>query len=179
MKSFNAFLRGINVGGQKKIKMADLRQVLEANGLHNVQTYIQSGNIVFQSEETNHTKLEEAVNKIILSAFGFDVPVLILTVEKLMKILNTNPYADDPDKKSLYFVLLKNHPNSDLVNEFSKVKFENEDFFITDHCVYLCCKAGYGKAKLSNNLIERKLKVEATARNLRTMRKMVELGQNI
>ncbi|WP_190809966.1 DUF1697 domain-containing protein [Flagellimonas sp. S3867] len=178
MKSFIAFLRGINVGGQKKIKMADLRQVLEKNGFHDVQTYIQSGNVAFQSDEFSPEKLQEVMNKTILSAFGFDVPVLVLTLDGLKQILNANPFADEPDKKSLYFVLLKNSPNPDLVNEFAQVKFENEDFVITDHCVYLCCKAGYGKAKLSNNLIERKLKVVATARNLRTMQKMIEMAKN-
>lgn len=175
MKSYIAFLRGINVGGQKKIIMADLKRVLEQNGFQNVQTYIQSGNLVFKSDEIDLGKLQDAIGKTILSAFGFNVPVLVLTLEDLEKILKENPFTDEPDKKSLYYVLLKTKPDSDLVDEFNQVKFENEDFVITDYCVYLCCKAGYGKAKLSNNLIERKLKVEATARNLRTMQKMVEM----
>ncbi|WP_420320514.1 DUF1697 domain-containing protein [Flagellimonas sp.] len=177
MKSFIAFLRGINVSGQKKIKMADLKQALESNGLDNVQTYIQSGNLVFDADEINLTQLEDAIHETIASTFGFDVPVLVLTRQKLIGILDANPFSDEPDKKSLYYVLLKTKPNTDLVTEFNQLKFENEDFHITDSCVYLCCKAGYGKAKLSNNLIERKLKVEATARNLRTMLKMAEMGK--
>ncbi|MGX1928518.1 DUF1697 domain-containing protein [Flagellimonas sp. 2504JD4-2] len=177
MKSFIAFLRGINVSGQKKIKMVELKQVLEDGGLQNVVTYIQSGNLVFESDETDIGKLEITINKTILDAFGFDVPILVLTLDELEQILESNPYADEPDTKSLYYVMLKTKPNSDLVGAFSQVKFENEDFTITDNCVYLRCKAGYGKAKLSNNLIERKLKVEATARNLRTMLKMVDLAK--
>ncbi|MEX0312788.1 MAG: DUF1697 domain-containing protein [Allomuricauda sp.] len=175
MKSFIAFLRGINVSGQKKIKMADLKYQLEENGFCNVQTYIQSGNLVFESDEIDSGKLANALNKTILSAFGFDVPVLVLTSENLEEILRANPFADEPDKKSLYYVLLKTEPNLGLVNEFNQVKFENEDFAITHNCVYLCCKAGYGKAKLNNNLIERKLKVEATTRNLRTLQKLLEM----
>ncbi len=179
MKSYIAFLRGINVSGQKKIKMADLRETLEENGFSEVQTYIQSGNIVFKSDESNCGILEDAIGKTILSKFGYDVPVLVLTSEVLSKILKENPYANEPEKKGLYYVLLKTKPDPDLVAEFSKVEFENEDFSITDACVYLHCKTGYGKAKLSNNLIERKLKVQATARNLRTMEKMTELAKSI
>ncbi|MGW9684162.1 DUF1697 domain-containing protein [Flagellimonas sp. 2504JD1-5] len=177
MKSFIAFLRGINVSGQKKIKMADLKQALESNGLDNVQTYIQSGNLVFEADKTNQEKLGETINKTIFSAFGFDVPVLVLTLHEMARILAANPFSDEPEKKSLYYVLLKTKPKPELVNEFNQIKFENEDFAITDNCVYLRCKAGYGKAKLSNNFVERKLKVKATARNLRTMEKMVEMAK--
>ncbi|MEM9648058.1 MAG: DUF1697 domain-containing protein [Bacteroidota bacterium] len=174
MKTFIALLRGINVSGQKKIKMADLKQALTAGRLSHVQTYIQSGNITFKSEVPERADQERKIQKVIQKEFGFEVPVLVLTAKEIESILSANPFKSE-EEKSLYFVLLKAAPQSELVHEFNQQKFANEDFHITERCVYLCCKAGYGKAKLSNNLVERKLKVEATTRNFRTMMKLLEM----
>lgn len=179
MKTYIALLRGINVSGQKKIKMADLKQTLENSGLQNVKTYIQSGNIVFDSEITETDVLQDKIHNTILNDFTFEVPVLVKTSNQLEKILKANPFADEVEENRLYFVLLKKSPEQSLVNEFNEVNFVNEDFNITNACVYLCCKKGYGNAKLNNNLVERKLKVQATTRNLKTMQKLVEITKNI
>jgi len=175
MNTYIALLRGINVGGQKKIKMAELRSVLENMGLKNVQTYIQSGNIVFGHNDTDKKALEIRVHDKIEKHFGFDVPVLILEPKDVDRILNESPFEDDGDNK-LYYVLLKNAPNEGLKVAFNNLKFDQEDFHITDTCVYLFCRNGYGNAKLNNNLIERKLNVEATTRNHKTMLKLLELS---
>ncbi len=177
MKTYVAFLRGINVSGQKKIKMADLRDSLNKQGFSEVRTYIQSGNIVFTSKKSNTYVIAETIFKVIAADFGFNVPTLVLAAEEIERILNANPFQHEEEGKQ-YFVLLKSVPSGDLVREFNTLKFENEAFYITDNCVYLCCKTGYGKAKLSNNLVERKLKVEATARNLRTMKKLIEMTES-
>ncbi|WP_136465967.1 DUF1697 domain-containing protein [Flagellimonas onchidii] len=176
MKSYIALLRGINVSGQKKIKMADLTQSLKREGFCKVRTYIQSGNVVFASDKNDVEKLQNNMHKVILDDFGFEVPVLILTVEELVQVLKESPYADEPNEKGLYYVLLKTVPDDKLVKTFNQLDFENEDFHVTERCVYLNCKAGFGKAKLNNNFVERKLKVEATTRNLKTMQKLVEMA---
>ncbi|TXN38128.1 DUF1697 domain-containing protein [Flagellimonas hymeniacidonis] len=178
MKTYIALLRGINVGGQKKIKMADLRQTLERSGLQNVKTYIQSGNIVFDSEMSKIEEIQDSIYDAILSDFGFEVPILVVTGGEIERILKENPFINKTTENNLYFVLLKEVPNQSLVDEFNAISFDHEDFYITDNCVYLCCKRGYGNAKLNNNLIERMLKVSATARNLRTMQKLLELSGN-
>ncbi len=175
MNTYIALLRGINVGGQKKIKMAELRSVLENMGLKNVQTYIQSGNIVFGHNDTDTKALEIRVHDKIEKHFGFDVPVLILEPKDVDRILNESPFVDDGENR-LYYVLLKNAPNEGLKAAFNNLQFDHEDFHITDTCVYLFCRNGYGNAKLNNNLIERKLKVEATTRNHKTMLKLFELS---
>lgn len=177
MKTYIALLRGINVSGHKLIKMADLRESLHKRGFEGVQTYIQSGNIVFKNKGGELFELEEAIKKAILDDFGFDVPVLVRTAKDLESILKNNPFAKEENTKQLFFVLLKQPPTKALVEEFDELKFEGEDFHITDACVYLNCKIGFAKAKLNNNFIERKLKVEATARNLRTMQKLVEMAE--
>nr|WP_299339881.1 DUF1697 domain-containing protein [Allomuricauda sp.] len=176
MKKYVALLRGINVGGQKKIKMQDLRNALSKGNLKEVQTYIQSGNIVFETESNGKENLSEEIHSLIKKDFGFEVPVLVISADEILEIINQNPFAGDEDDNRLYFVLLKEKPQEDRVQAFNEMKFENEDFHVTDECVYLACKKGYGNAKLNNNLVESKLKVEATTRNLRTLLKLMELA---
>ncbi|UJH66255.1 DUF1697 domain-containing protein [Allomuricauda sp. SCSIO 65647] len=176
MEIYTVLLRGINVSGKKSIKMVDLRSSLEKKGFDAVQTYIQSGNIVFKTDNKKIAELEEGIKKLIFEDFGFDVPVLVKTAKDLKSILRHNPFSKEENTKQLFFVLLRQPPSKLLVDEFNELKFEGEDFHITDACVYLNCKIGYGKAKLNNNLIEKKLKVEATARNLRTMQKLIEMA---
>lgn len=177
MKTYIALLRGINVSGQKKIKMDELRKTLENIGLNDVATYIQSGNIVFNSEAIKIDELQSKIHQAILKDFGFEVPTLVVTGDEVTRILNANPFADETEKSRLYFVLLKQPPKQEMVDGLNEQNFPNEDFHITPTCVYLCCKKGYGNAKLNNNLIERKLKVGATTRNLKTMQKLVEMTQ--
>jgi uncharacterized protein (DUF1697 family) len=176
-KTFIALLRGINVGGQKKIKMAELRETLTRTGLENVQTYIQSGNVIFESSEGNLKSLENSIRETILKDFGFEVPTLVISGNDIKEILEANPFADKEEENKLYYVLLKKAPEKDLVAQFEEVDYPNEDFHITEKCVYLMCKKGYGNAKLNNNLIEQKLKVEATTRNHKTMQKLLEMTQ--
>ncbi len=178
MKTYIALLRGINVSGQKIIRMADLRITMEKLGLQHVSTYIQSGNICFQSENTGRKELETKIWDGIYSDFGFEVPTLVLDGEDITSILKSNPFKDETNEKGLYFVLLKEAPSKVLVSEFGKLEFENEDFHVISNCVYLNCKTGLGKAKLNTNLIEKKLGVQATARNLRTMNKLLEMIQD-
>ncbi len=179
MKNYIALLRGINVSGQKKIKMADLRESLEKNGFSQVRTYIQSGNIIFKSKVSSREQLQNKLQDVILKDFGFEVPTLIMTEEALELILNANPFSTETETKGLYFVLLKKPADEQLVGEFNKITYDKEDFHITDSCVYLNCKAGYGKAKLNNNLIEQKLQVQATTRNLKTVQKLIEMAKEI
>ncbi|KKO04861.1 hypothetical protein LCGC14_0081730 [marine sediment metagenome] len=178
MTTYVAFLRGINVSGKHKVLMSELRKLCENLNLQQVMTYIQSGNIVFNSTVGSTVELEELLSKAILNDFGFNVPVIVKTVSGLQEILNHNPFITDVEilSKQIYFVLFKNNPNIDALENFKSESFDNEEFVIVDTCIYLKCKSGYGKAKLNNNLIERKLKVLATTRNYRTMIKLIELS---
>jgi len=177
MKTFIALLRGINVSGQKKIKMAELRKSLTQNGLENVQTYIQSGNIIFDSEVLDTSTLEHKIHDVIAKDFGFEVPTLVVSGNAIPKVMEANPFAKKAEENKLYYVLLKQVPEKELVAQFEELNFTNEDFHVTENCVYLMCKKGYGNAKLNNNLIERKLKVDATTRNQKTMLKLWEMSQ--
>lgn len=174
MNTYVAFLRGINVSGHKKIIMADLKLSLENLGLQEVQTYIQSGNLFFKSPITNKSELESKIQSHILKDFGFEVPVLVTTKLEIANILENNPFMGaHVEDKNLYFALMHSKPeNSSNLNADD---YPNEEFSITNNCVYLNCLKGAGKAKLTNNTIEQKLKVTATTRNLRTLQKMLEM----
>ena len=173
-----AFLRGINVGGHRKIKMADLRSQLENVGFQDVLTYIQSGNIVFKSAIQQPVELENSITNTILDHYGFEVPVIVKQRSEIKDIMANNPFTDpkDIDENKVYFVLLKDEPKIEMIKALSVRQFENEEFVITPKCVYLKYALGAGKAKCDNNFIERKLKVAATSRNHRTLLKLLEMS---
>jgi len=172
-----ALLRGINVSGQKKIKMVDLKAMLVKLGLKEVMTYIQSGNVVFESSEKSTKSLEVKIKQGIADFFGFDVPVLVKDRLELEQIFLENPYQkqEDIEAKRVYYALLKDTPEKNAFLNLKQEDYPNELFTISDNCVYLNCLNGAGKAKLTNTIIERKLKVSATTRNHRTLQKLKEM----
>ncbi|MCB4799127.1 DUF1697 domain-containing protein [Neotamlana laminarinivorans] len=175
MKTFIALLRGINVSGKNKIPMADLRALLIESGLQNVQTYIQSGNVVFESSEENNNILETLINQAIAKKFKFNVPILVLTPKELSVIFNNSPFPQE-QKENSYFAFLFQAPNNSLIEEVSELNYPNESFKITPNCVYFYSSVGYGRAKCNNNFFERKLQVTATARNYKTTLKLMYLS---
>lgn len=173
-------LRGINVSGQKMIKMPELKKVFENLRFKNVGTYIQSGNVVFEYKKTSETKLNELIEKEIKQHFGYNVSVIIRTPEELIKIISRNPFmklAEDENK--LYFVFLDKNPDKERLERLMSLDFSPEKFQISEREIYHLCPNGYGKAKLNNNVFEQKLKVIATTRNLKTVRELVRLSKVI
>ncbi|NNC48920.1 MAG: DUF1697 domain-containing protein [Flaviramulus sp.] len=175
MKTYIALLRGINVSGQKKILMAELREILSKSGLINVQTYIQSGNVIFESRESDTQKIELSIHKSIKTHFGFDVPVLVLSSKEFQKIFDDCPFSEVKKLES-YFMLLYAIPDKKLVEEISKLSYGKEEFVIANSCIYFHSSIGYGNTKFNNNFFERKLKITATARNYKTMVKLLSLS---
>jgi len=180
MPKYISLLRGINVGGHKKIIMADLKNVFQKLGFSAITSYIQSGNIIFQCHETDISKLEQQIEQEIERSYGFQVPVIVLTIPHLKKIVEENPFKpfDEIDNSKIFYVFLKDVPQRGLVELFNETNFENEKFFIHKDYIYLKCLAGMGKAKLNTNLFEQKLKVRTTARNHKTSLKLLELAQS-
>ncbi len=175
MQSHIALLRGINVSGQKKIKMADLKLLLEDLGFNDVVTYIQSGNVLFNPKAKSVKEdCAEKISEGIKEQFGFEVPVLVKTVSEIEKILAACPFSEEK-KIASYFTLLNESPTQELMKEISQLDYSNEEFIITENCVYLFSEKGYGNAKCNNNFFEKKLKVGATTRNYRTLVKLIEL----
>jgi len=175
MISYIALLRGINVGGHKKILMADLRLLFEKLNFKNVQTYIQSGNVIFQSTEDNIEFLESKIKDQILHQYGFEVSVLVKTHSEIKNILNNCPFTEFKKLKS-YFIILQSIPNEELIEKTMQIKYPNEEFQIKNSCVYTYYSKGFGNAKCNTNFFEQKLKVSATARNYNTLKKLIELS---
>jgi uncharacterized protein (DUF1697 family) len=175
MNQFIALLRGINVGGHKKVPMATLRDLLENSGLQNVKTYIQSGNVIFKSLEKDKLILEEQIKKAIFNYFEFDVPVIVRTSEEFQIIFDTCPFSKDKKEKS-YFIMLSNSPDSDLIENVKELTYENEEFIIIKNCIYYYSSIGYGRTKFNMSFFERKLKVFGTSRNYNTMVKLLSLS---
>lgn len=179
MKTYIALLRGINVSGQKKIKMAELRTMMAKLPYEDVETYIQSGNIVFKTNESNIRQMQQSITKEIAKTFKFEVPVLVKTIQDFEQIMNENPYTNtaDIEAKRIYFSLLEKAPAQADIPNLNQDNYPNELFLITPGCVYLNCINGAGKAKLNNNIIENKLKVTATTRNYRTIMKLYDMAK--
>ncbi len=181
MNTYIALLRGINVSGQKKIKMAELKTILEDIGLTSVTTYIQSGNIVFTYQETKLTILGGLISEAILKHYDFEVPVLVLTPKTLADIYKDNPFAkrienEEIEGKKMYFTLLSSPPNSLNLEELTSQSHDSEEFVVTNKVVYFYAGNGYGKTKLNNNFFEKKLNSKATTRNLKTIYKILEIS---
>ena len=179
MSKYIALLRGINVSGKKKILMKDLKQLMEKLGYKDVVTYIQSGNVVFNTSSGNTKTLENEITKGIEEEFGYEVPVVVRTRDQIITILKNNPYRDKEllDTNKVGYVLFKQFPKRELLAIFNALSFENEAFTVIDDCGYLVYYNGAGNAKLNNNLIEKKLKINATGRNHRTMMKLLDLSE--
>ena len=179
MSSFIALLRGINVSGQKKVKMEDLRNLLLKAGLKNVSTYIQSGNILFQHEKTEPEELAETIHRAIKEQYGFEVPVIVRTPKELITIKENSPYAaPGHDMSKVYIVFLKAPPSEEGKIRLSGVPVNNEEYVIHGREVYLYCPDGFGRARLNNNIVENKLRTVASTRNWKTLNKLIELINN-
>ncbi len=174
METFIALLRGINVSGQKIILMSELRDAMTSIGLAEVRTYIQSGNIVFNSGIQSEPELADRIATAIQDRFQFEVPVLVVRPAEIQRMLDCCPF-DGPKKENSCFILLFENPDPEHAAELEAIQFEGEELLVKDRHVFLFSALGYGRSKFNNNFIERKLKVKATARNYRTMMKLLSL----
>lgn len=174
MNTFVALLKGINVGGHKKVPMVELRELLTITGFQNVQIYIQSGNVVLQSSMQS-IDIGNNIEKAIMAHFGFEVSVIVKTRSELQSIFAACPFSDELKEQS-YFIMLNKTPNKELLKEVKSISYENEIVIIKEDVLYFHSAAGYGKAKFNMNTYERKLKVIGTARNFNTMVKLLSLS---
>jgi len=178
MPVYIALLRGINVSGQKKIKMADLRKHLEEGGLSKVGTYIQSGNILFRSSLDKKTEVASKISGIIRDKYGFDVETIVLTQDELHNILINNPFVKirDEDQKRLYVTYFSGSIEPAAFGAIDKEQYLPEEFVPGDNFLYFFSPDGYGNARMNNNFFEKKLGVPATTRNWKTSKKLWELS---
>jgi len=178
MKKFIALLRGINVSGQRLIKMSDLKILFEKVGFKGVETYLQSGNVIFTSKETSTEKLSLKISSAIKKQFGFDVQLIVVTLEEIEQVIKKNPFIKKKKEvEKLYVVFLSEKPLIENMDKLNSIDYAPEEYIIDEKYIYLFVPNGYGKAKLNNNLFENKLKVFGTTRNLNTIKALFELTE--
>lgn len=164
-------LRGINVSGHKTIKMARLRASFEELGFSDVETYIQSGNVIFRAGQESAASLSKQIGGKILSDFSFSVPVLVKTANEMGEVVKKNPFLKDGgiDPSKLHVTFLSKTAPQMAEKILETLAAKSERFCVCDREIYLYCPDGYGNTKLSNSAIEKKFSVQATTRNWKTV----------
>lgn len=172
-----AFLRGINVSGKNSIKMATLKAMFESLGFNNVETYIQSGNVIFEFKPCETASLEIKIKEEINKIFGFHIETIVRTKEELINIISNNPLLMEVNIEidKLHVTLLISKPEEAIIESLELKKEENEKYIIQGREIYLYCPNGYGNTKLNNAILEKKLKIAATTRNWKTMNKLLDM----
>jgi uncharacterized protein (DUF1697 family) len=178
MPTYISILRGINVSGKNPIKMDALKKMYEGLHFKNVRTFIQSGNVIFSTPPTPVKKLEKIIAAQIKKAFGWEVPVIVLTVEVLQSIIAQNPFIKDKQKdiSFLHITFLADTPETFDKKNIEAKKSAGEAIEWGEQAIYLFCPKGYGQTKLSNTFLETKLKVKATTRNWKTANELLRLA---
>lgn len=177
MTKYAAILRGINVSGCKIIKMERLRAVFEDMGFAHVKTYVQSGNVIFETDEAP-ANLAAKIERKILDEFGFEVPVLTKSAKELVDIVKRNPFVKDPgiDRGKLHVTFLSDDPPPNAMELLRALAQGAEQVRVVGRVVYLFCPNGYGNTKLTNTAVEKKLSCQATTRNWATTNKLLEMA---
>lgn len=178
MTTYISILRGINVSGKNLIKMDALKKMYEGLHFKNVKTYIQSGNVIFSTQPGEEKEIADKIAKQIKKEFGFDVPVIVLTADKLREIIQQNPFIKDKQKDVafMHVTFLADVPKEFDKKGIEEKKSAGEEMEFSDDAVYLYCPVGYGQTKLNNNFLENKLKVGATTRNWKTANVILEMA---
>ena len=181
MTTHISLLRGINVSGHRVIKMDALKKMCSDLSFSDVQTYLQSGNIIFRSEQKNSEEISKFIKFSIEKVFGYDVPVITLTLAELELTINTNPFLKNKSKDPSFFYVtfLSHSPTKHNVELLTRIDAKNDRYEIIDKAVYLYCPGSYGNSKLTNSFLENKLKVTATTRNWKTINEIFKLATNL
>jgi uncharacterized protein (DUF1697 family) len=165
-----AFLRAINVGGNAIIKMADLKKMFEAAGLENVQTYIQSGNVIFESDQ-DPDALEKQIEHLLEKAAAYRIHVFVRTMREVQAIAEKSPFTAK-DREMAYVTFLEEKPDKKSQQALLSFKSDTDDFAFKGRELYNL-RRDREKSVFSGNFVEKHLKMSATTRNMITIAKIV------
>ena len=181
MTTFVALFRGINVGGNRLVKMTDLKVLHELLGLKNVTTYIQSGNVIFTRDDTDEIQLQKDIENAFDEKFGFHAHVVVRSSTDLQEILAKTPFQgqDDKEPKQIAVVFLATQPDSTFQQALFDAYNGPEEIFILGKEAYIYYPDGMGRTKLTHTLLEKKLNTNGTARNWNTVLKLRELSVSL
>lgn len=174
-----ALLRGVNVGGNHILPMKEFAKSLDRAGFESVSTYIQSGNVVFRSSAANPSTLADRISEIVNEHHGFKPSVFVLKAGELASVARNNPFPEAvQEPKTLHVFLLASSPKKPDVSQLGKLKLSSESFKVIGKVIYLHAPDGIARSKFAAG-IGKTLRVDATARNWRTISKLLELAQQL
>lgn len=179
MTKYISILRGINVGGKRKILMADLKELYQSLGFENIITYIQSGNVIFEAKKKNgQLVFAQKITEAIFKKYGFEVPVIIRSVDEIKNIISINPFLnkDGVQVENLCVTFLSDIPVTENLEKINTYNYSPDLFHIIDDNAFIFVAGKYHQSKLTNNFFEKKLNVSATTRNWKTVKKLLELS---
>jgi len=177
MPTYVAMLRGINLGPHKRVKMEALRKSFESIGLKNVQTYIQSGNVIFKAGKTSSATLRKKIEEQIISDFAFSSLTILRSREELGKVVQVNPFVEQagPNHEKLHVIFLSEPPESDVLRQLKGLTKAPDESCCLGQEIYLHLPNGFSRSSMMNNPIERKLLGQATTRNWRTVNNIYQM----
>lgn len=172
MPRYVAFLRAINVGGHV-VKMDRLRSLFEEAGFSKVETFIASGNVLFDTTSKIASAIEKKIEKHLEQALGYEVVTFVRPVSELESILATHPYGEENAKGvRLHIGFLKGPTGADVQKKMKSLETEQDEFHFHGSAVYWLCRTGISDSKFSGPLFERSLGARATFRNVNTIRRI-------
>jgi uncharacterized protein (DUF1697 family) len=177
---FISLLRGINVGGHKRIKMADLRTLYESLDLREPKTLLQTGNVVFDTDFTDPARLAAHIEKGIEDAYGFHSDIIIRSVDELAAAIEGHPFSDEQlaDPKKIALMFLQDAPDAEAINILQEAHTGPEDIVFNGMHAYAFYPNGMGRSKLTNAFIERKINMQGTMRNWNTSNKLRAMAED-
>lgn len=176
MTAFVSLFRGINVGG-RVVKMAELKALHESLGFKDVLTYIQSGNVVFTCDDRDAAQLQQQIEDDFAAKFGFRSAVMVRSATELKEIIEKSPFQDHENKAPNWIVVmfLSAQPENGALEALQAAYHGPEEIVLTGKELYLYYPDGIGRSKLTNGLIEKKLKTAGTARNWNTVLQLQQM----
>jgi uncharacterized protein (DUF1697 family) len=181
MTTHVALLRGINVGGNNKVPMAELRAAVNSLGYSDVSTYIQTGNVLFSTPETDTAVLEAAISDVIARTFSLQIGVVVVTRDELAAVLRQNPYPDEANPKYVHVMFHAAEPDQAQsgrlkeANEAAAAKGTRDSVTAIGRVLYLHTPDGFGTSDLAKTLSRGTVRANGTARNLATTAKLLAL----
>ena len=171
-----ALLRGINVGGKNKLRMADLAAMFREAGCDDVRTYIQSGNVVFRADAALAGDIPALISASIMDQFGYQVPVIIRTALEVQEIVQANPFAETgAEANKLHVMFLADLPDRAHVEALDPNRSPGDEFAVLGREVFLHYPNGVARSKLTNAYFDSSLSTTSTSRNWRTVGKLLEM----
>ncbi len=177
MPTYVAMLRGINLGPHKRGKMDALRKSLESLGLKSVQTYIQSGNVIFKAGKTSSAALRRKIEKRFTGDFGFSCLTILRSQEELGKAIQANPFVKRPgaSPEHLHVIFLSETPEAGVLKQLEGLTKAPDESCCLGQEIYLHLPNGFAQSSLIHNPLERKLLTRATTRNWRTVNNVYQM----